>query len=196
MTAVNDQEPLLEIRDLDVSFTTLAGEVPAVRGANFTIYPGQSVAIVGESGSGKSTSAHAIIGLLPGTGRVTGGSIWFDGVDITEASSDEMVALRGSSIGLVPQDPMSNLNPVWSIGYQVKEGLKANEIDVTRRTQHGLGASGEGTSDGDLLIGRRAKATLLGWCVRSRIFRAHRCPPRWRSWKTGSSSGPPPGPRR
>jgi ABC-type glutathione transport system ATPase component len=120
--------PLLQIRDLDVSFTTANGEVPAVRGANLTVYPGQTVAIVGESGSGKSTTAHAVIGLLPGTGKVTGGSIVFDGQDITHAGRREMVAIRGSQIGLVPQDPMSNLNPVWKIGYQVKEALKANGI--------------------------------------------------------------------
>jgi ABC-type glutathione transport system ATPase component len=120
--------PLLQIRDLEVSFTTAGGVVPAVRGANLTVYPGQTVAIVGESGSGKSTTAHAIIDLLPGTGRVTGGSIVFDGQDITHAGSGEMVAIRGKQIGLVPQDPMSNLNPVWKIGFQVKEALKANGI--------------------------------------------------------------------
>jgi ABC-type glutathione transport system ATPase component len=120
--------PLLQIRDLDVAFTTATGTVPAVRGANLTVYPGQTVAIVGESGSGKSTTAHAVIGLLPGTGTVTGGSIVFDGQDITHAGKREMVAIRGKQIGLVPQDPMSNLNPVWKIGYQVKEALKANGI--------------------------------------------------------------------
>ncbi|GAA2726990.1 ABC transporter ATP-binding protein [Cellulomonas aerilata] len=120
--------PLLQIRDLDVAFTTANGTVPAVRGANLTVYPGQTVAIVGESGSGKSTTAHAIIDLLPGTGKVTGGSIVFDGQDITHTGRREMVAIRGKQIGLVPQDPMSNLNPVWKIGYQVKEALKANGI--------------------------------------------------------------------
>jgi len=102
--------------------------LPAVRKANLTLSPGQSVAIVGESGSGKSTLAHAVIGLLPGTGRVTGGTIRFQGRDITHPSTQELTALRGSSIGLVPQDPMSNLNPVWSIGFQVKEALRANGL--------------------------------------------------------------------
>ena len=99
-----------------------------MRKANLTLYPGQSVAIVGESGSGKSTLAHAVIGLLPGTGRVTGGTIRFQGRDITHLGTQELTALRGSSIGLVPQDPMSNLNPVWSIGFQVKEALRANGL--------------------------------------------------------------------
>ena len=123
-----ESDPLLEISDLEVAFRSSTGLVPAVRKANLTLYPGQSVAIVGESGSGKSTLAHAVIGLLPGTGRVTGGTIRFEGRDITHLGTQELTALRGSSIGLVPQDPMSNLNPVWSIGFQVEEALRANGL--------------------------------------------------------------------
>ncbi|MFF2086672.1 ABC transporter ATP-binding protein [Nocardia sp. NPDC058176] len=121
-------QPLLEIRDLDVGFTTDGKAVPAVRGVNLTVYPGQTVAIVGESGSGKSTTAHAIIDLLPGTGTVTGGQILFDGKDLTKASAKEILAVRGNGIGLVPQDPMSNLNPVWKIGFQIRETLEANGV--------------------------------------------------------------------
>ena len=123
-----ESDPLLQISDLEVAFRSSTGLVPAVRKANLILYPGQSVAIVGESGSGKSTLAHAVIGLLPGTGRVTGGTIRFQGRDITHLGTQELTALRGSSIGLVPQDPMSNLNPVWSIGFQVKEALRANGL--------------------------------------------------------------------
>ncbi|WP_336087931.1 ABC transporter ATP-binding protein [Nocardia sp. SSK8] len=121
-------EPLLDIRDLEVSFTTDGTPVPAVRGVNLTVFPGQTVAIVGESGSGKSTTAHAIIDLLPGTGAVTGGRITFDGTELTTASAKQIVAIRGNGIGLVPQDPMSNLNPVWKIGFQIRETLAANGI--------------------------------------------------------------------
>lgn len=124
----DDANPLLKITDLEVTFTTSTGVVPAVRGANLTIYPGQTVAIVGESGSGKSTTAAAVIGLLPGTGKVTGGFIEFDGKELTKMSSKEWIDLRGSGIGLVPQDPMSNLNPVLRVGTQVKEALLANNI--------------------------------------------------------------------
>ena len=124
----DDANPLLKITDLEVTFTTSTGVVPAVRGANLTLYPGQTVAIVGESGSGKSTTAAAVIGLLPGTGKVTGGSIEFDGKELTKMSSKEWIELRGSGIGLVPQDPMSNLNPVLRVGTQVKEALLANNI--------------------------------------------------------------------
>ncbi|WP_461187270.1 dipeptide ABC transporter ATP-binding protein [Arthrobacter sp. Z4-13] len=118
--------PLLEIRDLAITFDTSNGEVNAVRNAHLTIMPGETVAIVGESGSGKSTTALAAIGLLPGNGRVSGGQILLDGEDISHAPEKRMIELRGNTIGMVPQDPMSNLNPVWKIGYQVKETLQAN----------------------------------------------------------------------
>ena len=124
----DDAQPLLKITDLEVTFTSSTGVVPAVRGANLTIYPGQTVAIVGESGSGKSTTAAAVIGLLPGTGKVAGGKIEFDGRDITHLTNKQWVELRGSGIGLVPQDPMSNLNPVLRVGTQVKEALVANNV--------------------------------------------------------------------
>ncbi|MGY4540113.1 peptide/nickel transport system ATP-binding protein [Arthrobacter sp. UYNi723] len=119
-------KPLLEIRDLAITFTTGSGEVQAVRNAHLTIMPGETVAIVGESGSGKSTTALAAIGLLPNNGRVSAGQILLDGEDIAHATEQRMIELRGNTIGMVPQDPMSNLNPVWKIGYQVKETLRAN----------------------------------------------------------------------
>ena len=124
----DDVNPLLKVTDLEVQFRSSTGMVPAVRGANLTIYPGQTVAIVGESGSGKSTTAAAIIGLLPGTGEVTGGSIEFDGREISKLSNKEWVELRGSQIAMVPQDPMTNLNPVHRIGKQVAETLEANNV--------------------------------------------------------------------
>ncbi|MGN5993934.1 dipeptide ABC transporter ATP-binding protein [Corynebacterium striatum] len=121
-------KPLLEMKDVHISFETSTGTVEAVRGVNLSIYPGQSVAIVGESGSGKSTTAMSILGLLPGTGKVTKGQILFEGEDITHYNNKQFEALRGNKIGLVPQDPMSNLNPVWRIGTQVEESLKANNV--------------------------------------------------------------------
>lgn len=128
-TSMNDGvTPLLEIRDLAITFDTANGPVNAVRNAHLTIMPGETVAIVGESGSGKSTTALSAIGLLPSNGRVSGGQILFDGEDITHASEKRIIELRGNSIGMVPQDPMSNLNPVWKIGFQVKETLKANGL--------------------------------------------------------------------
>ena len=114
--------PLLEVKNLQVDFTTDDGQpVHAVRNSSFSVYPGQWVAIVGESGSGKSTSAMAVLGLLPGTGHVVGGSIKLDGEEISGYKQRDFDKLRGNKMGLVPQDPMSNLNPVWRIGTQVKE---------------------------------------------------------------------------
>ena len=172
-----ESDPLLEISDLEVAFRSSTGLVPAVRKANLTLYPGQSVAIVGESGSGKSTLAHAVIGLLPGTGRVTGGTIRFQGRDITHLGTQELTALRGSSIGLVPQDPMSNLNPVWSIGFQVKEALRANGLagvaddrlahlmaehaEHAGRTGHADGAQKAATSTGGRIDVDEQVALLL-----------------------------------
>ena len=122
----DNSKPLLELKDLNITFSSSGGDVHAVRGANLEVYPGETVAIVGESGSGKSTTAMSIIGLLPKNGRIEGGSILFNGEDLTNASEKRFQQIRGAEIGLVPQDPMSNLNPVWKIGAQVTESLKAN----------------------------------------------------------------------
>jgi peptide/nickel transport system ATP-binding protein len=127
------QEPLLEVKNLEVGFTTSDGHVAAVRDVSFDVYPGETLAIVGESGSGKSTTAHAIINLLPGSGKVTGGQILFDGRDLTKLRRSEMEEVRGDLIGLVPQDPMQSLNPVWSIGFQVEEAIRANGIASGKR---------------------------------------------------------------
>ncbi|ONM47425.1 dipeptide ABC transporter ATP-binding protein [Nocardia donostiensis] len=126
--SVEDKGPLLEIRDLRVAFGTSGSQVDAVRGVDLIVYPGQTVSIVGESGSGKSTTAHAIIGLLPPGGRVVSGSIRFAGRELATASRKQLVAVRGTGIGFVPQDPMTNLNPVHKIGFQITETLAAKGI--------------------------------------------------------------------
>ncbi|GLU86209.1 ABC transporter ATP-binding protein [Kocuria sp. NBRC 114282] len=121
------QTPLLEMKGVGITFKTGTGDVQAVADSDIRVMRGETVAIVGESGSGKSTSALAAIGLLASNGRVSSGQILFDGEDITHPSAKRLEALRGSQIGMVPQDPMSNLNPVWTIGAQVRETLKAND---------------------------------------------------------------------
>ena len=126
-------QPLLEVTDLQVGFRSNREVVPAVRGVSFSVMPGETLAIVGESGSGKSTTAHAIINLLPGNGAVTGGSVKFEGRELTTLKRAEIESIRGRLIGLVPQDPMSNLNPVWSVGFQVEEAIRANGIASDRR---------------------------------------------------------------
>ncbi|WP_298941990.1 ABC transporter ATP-binding protein [uncultured Microbacterium sp.] len=127
------REPLLSVRDLRVAFNSQSGTREVLHGVSFDIFPGETVAIVGESGSGKSTTASAVVNLLPGTGHVTEGSILLDGEELTGYSRRQMESVRGREIGYVPQDPMSNLNPVWSIGFQVKEAVRANGIATGKR---------------------------------------------------------------
>jgi len=148
----DELKPLLSVKNLEVAFKTIDGYVPAVRGVSFDVYPGETLAIVGESGSGKSTTALAINRLLPGSGRVVGGSIEFDGVDLTKLKRREIEAVRGRKIGMVPQDPMNSLNPVWNIGAQVGETIKANGLakskrDVKRRTVEVLKEAGLSDAD-------------------------------------------------
>lgn len=142
----NLDAPLLEVRNLAVSFRTTHGEVRAVEDASFTLERGSALAIVGESGSGKSTTAMACIGLLPGNGRVTSGSILFEGQNLVDLPEAKMRSVRGRAIGLVPQDPMSNLNPVTKIGTQVAETLlvhgMATKKDVKQRVIDVLTAAG------------------------------------------------------
>ena len=117
----HDLQPLLQIDDLSIVFRTQRGEAEAVRHASMTVAAGQTVAIVGESGSGKSTLTSALNRLLPDNGRVVSGSITFDGHDVLALSERQMNDIRGRQIGLVPQDPMSNLNPLVTVGKQIAE---------------------------------------------------------------------------
>ena len=138
--------PLLQVRDLAVEFQTIDGSVRAVEGVDLDLAAGETVAIVGESGSGKSTTAMAVIGLLAGNGRVAQGSIRLDGQELVGASESTMRGIRGAQIGLVPQDPMSNLNPTSKIGTQVGETLLAHGLatkkDVARKVVETLAAAG------------------------------------------------------
>ena len=138
--------PLLQVRDMAVDFRTVAGPVHAVEAVDLDIAAGETVAIVGESGSGKSTTAMAIIGLLPGNGQVVRGSILLDGEQLVGAPESKMRQVRGARIGLVPQDPMSNLNPVSKIGTQVAETLLAHGLatskDVDQKVVETLAAAG------------------------------------------------------
>ncbi len=147
----DSSQPLLQIRDLEVSFETQSGLVPAVRGVDLTLYAGQTLAIVGESGSGKTTTAQAVIDLLPSNGKVTAGQVLFEGRDLTKLSPRAIQDVRGSLIGYVPQDPMSNLNPVWSIGFQVEEAIRANNVaqgkEARKRTIEVLKEAGLSDAD-------------------------------------------------
>ena len=128
---------VLEVQDLRVSYRTRAGRREVVHGVDVSVGEAEVVALVGESGSGKSTTAHALIGLLPEGGQVDGGSIAVGGVDITGWSQKRLRAVRGAQVGLVPQDPVSSLDPVRPVGVQVGEILRLHGVRdaPTRRTR-------------------------------------------------------------
>jgi len=112
---------LLEIKNERLSFFTPAGEVKAVNDVSLTLNDGEILGIVGESGSGKSVTAYSVIGLIQSPGRVTGGNVVFQGREITQMSEKEMRKLRGNEISMIFQDPMTSLNPVYTIGNQLCE---------------------------------------------------------------------------
>lgn len=120
-TATKTSDPLLEIRNLDVSFFTRAGEVPAVKDFSLTLHTGESTGLVGESGCGKSTVAMAIMQYLGGNGRVVGGEILFKGRNLADFDANALRSLRGGEIAMVYQEPMSALNPSMTIGRQLTE---------------------------------------------------------------------------
>ncbi|EQM31042.1 dipeptide ABC transporter ATP-binding protein [Rhodococcus erythropolis] len=125
------EEQLLSVTDLQIAY----GAEPAVSGVSFTVGRGEVVAVVGESGSGKSTTAHAILGLLAGSGHVTGGTVEFEGEQIGSYSDRAWQRIRGARIGLVPQDPTTSLNPVTRIGDQVAEVLRIHGLADRRKAR-------------------------------------------------------------
>jgi peptide/nickel transport system ATP-binding protein len=126
--------PLLAIRDVCIDFASEAGAVSAVRAFNLVLQAGRTLAIVGESGSGKSTVAAAITGLLAENGRIRAGEILFEGRDLSQLTERQMREVRGAQIGFVPQNPMTNLNPLQRIGTQIAEALMVHgEADAEQR---------------------------------------------------------------
>jgi ABC-type dipeptide/oligopeptide/nickel transport system ATPase component len=119
-------EPLLAVRNLNVGFPTDDGVVNAVRGVSYELGPGEVLGIVGESGSGKSVSSMAIMGLLPRTARITG-SVKFRGEELIGQSDHKMQKIRGNKVAMVFQDPMTSLNPVYRVGWQLAEALQAHQ---------------------------------------------------------------------
>jgi peptide/nickel transport system ATP-binding protein len=125
-------EPLLEIDDLRVSFATEEGLVRAVDGVSFSVAPGEVVAIVGESGSGKSVTAMTLMGLTRGPNARIEGRATFAGTELLSASERELQKIRGASMAMVFQDPMSSLNPVYRIGDQIVEQIRAHEHSISK----------------------------------------------------------------
>ena len=127
-----ENEKLIEVRDLKVSFFTPAGEVKAVDGISYSLGYNEVMGIVGESGSGKSVEAYSIIGLLQNPGRVTGGSITFEGEDLLAYTPEQMRQFRGNKVSMIFQNPMTCLNPVYTIGNQLMEALLCHDASIPK----------------------------------------------------------------
>ena len=126
---------LLQVKNLHTSFFTDSGEVHAVNGVSFNLDKGKVLGIVGESGSGKSVTAYSILQILTEPGRITEGEVLFDGADIRKYSKSQMRAFRGSKISIIFQDPMTSLNPVYTVGNQLCEAIRLHS-NRTRRQAH------------------------------------------------------------
>ncbi|WP_459479585.1 ABC transporter ATP-binding protein [Clostridium saccharoperbutylacetonicum] len=139
-------EKLLEVKNLETSFKTSAGEVHAVRGVSFDLEKGEALGIVGESGCGKSVTMMSIMRLLADNGRLAGGEIVFNGKDISNVKESEMETIRGNDIGMIFQDPMTSLNPVYTIGDQLMEPLlkhrKISKAEARKEAINMLGLVG------------------------------------------------------
>ena len=131
MSSTNNNK-VLEVKDLNISFTTDNGLVRAVRGVSFDLYEGETLCIVGESGSGKSVTSKAIMGILANNAIVENGSILYEGENLLEVSEDEFHRIRGKKIGMIFQDPLSSLNPIVKIGPQITEAMLVSSDKLKR----------------------------------------------------------------
>jgi peptide/nickel transport system ATP-binding protein len=132
VSTVGGPEPLLRVEGLTVSFKGKRGLARAVRDLSYHVMPGESLAIVGESGSGKSVSALALLGLLPGS-AVIEGSAWFDGRDLLAMGSSGLRRIRGGKVAMIFQDPMTAFNPVFTIGVQIVEAIRAHDHHISKK---------------------------------------------------------------
>ena len=123
MRGIMDTKYILEIKDLHTTFTTDKGEVHAVNGINFNLEPGKTLGIVGESGSGKSVSAYSIMQILADNGKVSSGEVLYKGENIVNWDNKKMAGFRGKCCSIIFQDPMTSLNPVFTVGYQLEEAV-------------------------------------------------------------------------
>jgi ABC-type dipeptide/oligopeptide/nickel transport system ATPase component len=144
---------LLEVNDLKTHFPTRAGLVRAVDGVSFYLDRGELLGLVGESGCGKSMTALSVMRLIAPPGKIVGGEILFDGKDLLKLSDAEMRKMRGDDIAMIFQDPMTSLNPVYTVGEQIAEALRLHR-KMTRRLMNCLHV--------------RSIRTLKGCCVRCR----------------------------
>ena len=147
-------KPLLEVKNLKTFFKTRNGIVKAVNDVSYSIYPGKTLGIVGESGSGKSVSAMSVLRLLDANGYIAGGTVTFDGQDLSKVTTEQMYHIRGNRISVIFQEPMTSLNPVFRIGAQIDEVIALHEgegktkEDIKKRTIEMLETVGIANSNG------------------------------------------------
>lgn len=125
-------EILLDVRELDVSFPTPAGELRAVNGISYTVREGEVMGLVGESGSGKTVGAYSVLGLLRAPAKINGGNVFFKGRDLLTLSKKEAAMFRGKEISMIFQNPMTSLDPVFTIGNQMIETIRAHNKSVSK----------------------------------------------------------------
>jgi peptide/nickel transport system ATP-binding protein/oligopeptide transport system ATP-binding protein len=131
------EAPLLDIRDIRTVFRTSRAEVPAVDGVSLSVAPGRTLGIVGESGCGKSVLSLSVMRLVPRPGRIAGGQVLFEGRDLLALPEGEMRSVRGGAIGMIFQEPMTSLNPVHPVGWQIEEAVLAHRR-VSRADARGI----------------------------------------------------------
>ena len=128
-----NKEPMLVVKDLHVSFAVMAGKVEAVNGVSFSLEKGKILGIVGESGSGKSVTNYSILQILDKNGHIDSGSIRFEGKELIGMPGKELREIRGNRIAMIFQDPMSGLNPVYTIGNQLIEAIRTHDKKITKK---------------------------------------------------------------
>ncbi len=154
--------PVLRIEHLDVQYYTDAGIVYANNDVNLELYPGERLGLVGESGSGKSTLALAILGMIKPPGRITGGSIWFNGTDITKLDEEGMRLLRGREISMIPQGAMNSLNPVMRIKDQILDTMVDHDLGLSKEEMERMAYEALDAVDLDRKVGNMYPHELSG----------------------------------
>ena len=178
---MNEKDLILDVRGLRLHFQTPRGAVQAVSDASFQVRRGEVTGIVGESGSGKSVSAYAVLGLLARNGTVESGTALFEGRDLLSLGEKELRALRGSEISMIFQDPMTALDPAFTIGSFLVEVLRSHDPSVSRREARRRGVemlSGLGIRDAEDVMRRYPDSLSGGMCQRVLIAAALLCDPK------------------
>ena len=122
-----DRQPIISAKDVEITFSLRGKKLNAIRKCSLDLYDGETLAIVGESGSGKSVFTKTFVGMLDANGKITGGSILYEGRDMTKFTEKDWLGVRGKKIAMVMQDPMTSLNPLKKIGKQIQESIEHHQ---------------------------------------------------------------------